>query len=517
MRFLRGALHRGRHALYLLTGAKRRVLAREGVWGDAVSEGEVPPRRLRVSGAHAVRFLRTSATTRRVTRKVRSLLFKSARLASRKLTRNAVWRVCCARACVFVRVFVFVTAFLFGNFYVMVIIRKKAKNLPFVIMQDTLIPRTIFCHDNLPVLRGINSNSIDFVYLDPPFNKGKTFHTPIGAETERAGFDDIWREESVKDEWHSEIRDGLPDMYQYLEAVGKIGSRSVKYYLIYMAVRLIEIKRILKDTGSVYLHCDPTASHYLKLLLDTIFGYRFFQTEIIWQRKKGTASPKSIGNSHDVLLRYSKTENYFFKQVYRPYSEEYLKTAYNKEDERGRYRTHDLVASPNLGGNTPKYEYKGFVPKTRWLISKNSIQAMEKDGRIVWAKSGIPYRKIYAHEVKGVPLNSTWNDITNVQGKQKIGYPTQKPLALLERIIESSCPKGGLVLDPFCGCATTCIAAERLECHWIGIDVSSKTFELVQMRLKKEVPDDLLRGKPIFRNDIPTRTDVGFKRVITTD
>ena len=399
----------------------------------------------------------------------------------------------------------------------MVIIRKKAKNLPFVIMQDTLIPRTIFCHDNLPVLRGINSDSIDFIYLDPPFNKGKAFHAPIGAEAEGAGFDDIWREESVKDEWHSEIRDGLPDMYQYLEAVGRIGSRSVKYYLIYMAVRMIEIKRILKDTGSIYLHCDPTASHYLKLLLDTIFGYRFFQNEIVWQRKSGTGSLKSIGSSHDILLRYSKTENYFFNQIFRPHSESYLNKTYTQQDERGRYRIHDIVASPGHGGDVPRFEFKGYIPKTRWLYSKEKVEAMDKDGKIIWSKAKKPYRKIYAHEVKGVPLNSTWNDITNVQGSQRVGYPTQKPLALLERIIESSCPKGGLVLDPFCGCATTCIAAERLECHWIGIDVSSKAFELVQMRLKKEVPDDLLRGKPIFRSDIPTRTDIGFKRVITTE
>lgn len=174
--------------------------------------------------------------------------------------------------------------------------------------QSTLKPRTVFCYDNLPILRGINSNSIDLIYLDPPFNKGRAFHAPIGTTAEGASFHDIWSPDEVKDEWHNQINDRYPDLYKYLDAVGMIGSRSAKYYLIYMAVRIIEMHRILKETGTIYLHCDPTASHYLKLLLDTIFGYRNFVNEIIWSYRTGGAGKKAWSRKHDVIFFYAKNE-----------------------------------------------------------------------------------------------------------------------------------------------------------------------------------------------------------------
>ncbi len=323
-------------------------------------------------------------------------------------------------------------------------------------MQKTLKPHTIFCHDNLPVLRGINSNSIDLIYLDPPFNKGRQFHAPVGSEAEGADFNDIWHEESVKDEWHDEIRAKQPKLYKYLDAVGEVGSRSAKYYLIYMAVRLFEMHRVLKDTGSLYLHCDTTASHYLRLLLDTIFGYSSFVNEVIWHYQTGGAGKRWFARKHDVLLFYTKTDKYIFTP-------------------------HNILVS-----------------RTEEVLRR--------------IKTGIKNATRATNEKK-LPMD-VWTDIQslNAQARERTGYPTQKPLALLERIIKASCLEKGLVLDPFCGCATTCIAASRLERQWIGIDVSPVAFDLVQRRLQKEVSSDLFRPKPIYRTDIPTRTDRDFKK-----
>ena len=318
--------------------------------------------------------------------------------------------------------------------------------------QSTLKSRTIFCHDNLPILRGINSNSIDLIYLDPPFNKGRAFHAPIGTTAEGASFHDIWSPDEVKDEWHNEINDRYPDLYKYLDAVGMIGSRSAKYYLIYMAVRVIEMHRILKDTGSIYLHCDPTASHYLKLLLDTIFGYKNFINEIIWGYRTGGAGKKAWSRKHDVILLYAKNEKEKIHKV------QYQRIYYGK---------------------------KFFTTK------------QDKEG------------KHYADVI----MRDVWDDIKPVLNlsKERTSYPTQKPLSLVERIINASSNEGAIVLDPFCGCATTCIAAEKLRRDWVGVDVSAKAYELVQQRLDDEVPEDLLRGKPLFRKDAPARTDINYK------
>ncbi len=337
--------------------------------------------------------------------------------------------------------------------------------------QITLKSSTIFCRDNLEVIRGINSDSIDLIYLDLPFNKGKQFHAPVGSEAEGATFDDIWHEESVKEEWHEEIKARQPELYKYLDAVGDIGSRTAKYYLIYMAVRLFEMHRVLKDTGSLYLHCDPTASHYLKLLLDTIFGHQHFKNEIVWSYRRWPAKQRSFQRMHDILLRYTNSNIFFWNQLFEPLADSTLKAD---------------------GG----------------LKILNVFD--EKGKRMRGKKSG--------EQSLGSHIRDVWDiGILSPTAKERTGYPTQKPLALLERIIQASCPPEGLVLDPFCGCATTCIAAERLGRKWIGIDVAPKAFELVKARLKKEVPKDLLRDKPIYRTDIPTRTDKDFKKKSTKE
>lgn len=328
--------------------------------------------------------------------------------------------------------------------------------------QTTLKNRTLFCRDNLDVLRGINTNSIDLIYLDPPFNKKKVFQAPIGSTSEGANFKDIWKMEDTKEEWHGLIAEQNPSLYSYLSGISDIGDKSNKYYLIYMAMRLIEMQRILKDTGSIYLHCDPTMSHFLKLLMDVIFGYENFRNEIIWCYSGGGSPKKDFPSKHDLILRYSKTNQYIFNadSIRIPYNLDTGK--YRSPKAWGSHKGVDRVYSPNP---------KGKVPEDWWDIS---------------------------------PINS--------QAKERMGYPTQKPVTLLERIIKASSSEGDIVLDPFCGCASTCVASERLNRHWIGIDVSEKAYELVQKRLSQEVApqDDLFKykNKIIYRKDIPQRTDI---------
>ena len=305
-------------------------------------------------------------------------------------------------------------------------------------------PRTIFCRDNLDILQGINSDSIDLIYLDPPFNKNKVFTAPIGSSAEGAEFSDIFREEDIKDEWASNIRYENYELYNYLLGVKEFSNKYNYCYLVYMAIRLIECYRILKDTGSVYLHCDPTMSHYLKIIMDCIFGEKNFRNEIIWCYHAGGATKKYFPRKHDVILLYGRHANKSIHNIERiPYRDLY---AYDEN--------HD-----------------------------NSMGVYHPDGKM---------------------LHDWWEiSLISSLANERTGYPTQKPLALLERIIKASSNKGDVVLDPFCGCATTCIAAERLERKWIGIDVSHKAYELVKERLKKEVT--LFQPKEPYYSTIPPK------------
>ncbi len=321
--------------------------------------------------------------------------------------------------------------------------------------ESNISNRTIFCKDNLDILQGINSNSIDLIYLDPPFNKKKIFTSPIRGSAKGASFSDIFTAEDVKDEWLQTIKEDQDKLYSFLESVRVIeGRTSYNFcYLAYMAIRLMEMHRVLKDTGSIYYHCDPTMSHYIKILMDIIFGEKHFRNEIVWGYRTGGVSSHYFPRKHDIILNYGKTG----QTLHNPIKETVL---YDKP-----FFT-DVAA--NRDG---KYPVEVYV------------------------------RDVWDNEIKAV---------INVS-KQRTGYPTQKPLALLERIIKASSNEGDIVLDPFCGCATTCIAAEKLNRQWIGIDVSVIAYELVQDRLKNEVanPDNLLQYKNNihFYTDPPTRTD----------
>lgn len=380
-----------------------------------------------------------------------------------------------------------------------------------ILHQKPLKTRTVFCRDNLEIMRGMDDDSIDLIYLDPPFNKGKNFHAPIGTNAEGVSFKDIWDERDTKEEWHGLIAEQHPMLYAYLSGAEAAGSKSSKYYLIYMAVRLLEMHRILKSTGSVYLHCDPMASHYLKLMMDTIFGHQNFRNEIIWKRTSSHSDARTMGAIHDVILLYTKSDAFFWNKQYAPYTQEYINARFKHADEDGRRWMDGDLSAKGLSGGGYEYEYKGA--RSLWRVPKEKMKDLDADNRLYFTSKGGIRIKRYMDELKGVLLGDVWSDISpiNSRAKERQGYPTQKPVALLERIIKASCPEFGMILDPFCGCATTCVAAERQQRMWVGIDISKKAYDLVQTRMAEEVPKDLLTAlfEIHFRMDIPQRTDHG--------
>lgn len=367
--------------------------------------------------------------------------------------------------------------------------------------------QTLFTGDNLDILRGINSDCVDLIYLDPPYNSNHNYAAPIGSQAAGAEFKDTWGLDDIKLAWHGLIKHESPVLYDYLLAVRGMHGDSMMSYLIYMAVRIMELKRVLKPTGSLYLHCDPTASHYLKLLLDTILGQKRFQSEITWKRNSSHNDSHTFGNIRDVLLFYG--EAIHTDEIRVPLDPTYVKTFYRYKDTRGKYRVGDLTAKGLTGGG---YAYAFHGHPGPWRYSESRMRELEADQRIHLPQKdgGVPCIKRYLHENKGQIPNNIWDDIHTIQSsaKEKTGYPTQKPLAILERIIKASSNPGDMVLDPFCGCATTCIAAEKLERQWIGMDIAPKAADLVQDRLRQEKGVGFLFQGHI-RTDLPKRTDLG--------
>ena len=309
--------------------------------------------------------------------------------------------------------------------------------------------QTVWTGDNLDIMRGMNSESVDLVYLDPPFNSKANYAAPIGSKAAGAAFKDTWTLSDVDTEWINLIEAKQPALYRVLLAAM---TPSDKSYLAYMAARLLELRRVLKPTGSIYLHCDPTMSHYLKLVMDSIFGRKQFRNEIVWCYAGGGIPKLDFPRKHDIVFRYTNGKKYFYRPTFRPYSAGTI--------QRGRTKV------------------KG----------KYFDQGLRKEG---------------------TPVNDWWIDvpkITSPTDPQKVGYPTQKPLALLDRIIGASSNEGDTVLDPFCGCATTCISAQGLHRQWAGIDISPKAAELVQRRMHDELG---MYYSGIHRTDIPKRTDIG--------
>lgn len=325
--------------------------------------------------------------------------------------------------------------------------------------------RTLFIADNLDIMRGMDSDMIDLIYLDPPFNSKKQWKAPIGSPAEGATFKDIWTDEDVKDGWYSEIAEQYPQIHQIILAVEHIYDHSMMIYLMAMGIRLIEMKRILKPAGCIYLHCDPTASHYLKLAMDSIFGKKNFQSEVIWGYRTQGVSMSSWPKKHEVLLHYS-------------------------------------------GGMKPT-----FHPQQQRIYYQKPFRHTKIDD------DGNHYADVYVRDV--------WDDDPETralisQAKERTGWPTQKPLALLQRIIKASSNKDDIVLDPFCGCATACVAAEELQRQWIGIDISPSAEVITKIRLEDasqqgalfspiQMSDVIVSSLPPLRSDTNSETPEQLK------
>ncbi len=359
---------------------------------------------------------------------------------------------------------------------------------------------TLYYGDNLKILREyVKDESIDLIYLDPPFNSNRNynvlFKNESGAEAESqiTAFEDTWHWNRAAEETFYELINEPDQVGRMIESFRAfIGENQMMAYLVMMAVRLKELHRVLKPTGSLYLHCDPTASHYLKILLDTLFNSSNFRNEIVWRRTttKGDyrQGAKNYPRIHDVILHYARdaSRQDVFNQPFAPYSEDYLKSKYSSTDPDGRRYRLDNLTAPGAGSRGhPQYEFLGV---TRfWRYGKEKMQGLFEDGRIVQTKPGaVPAYKRYLDEVPGIAIGDFWDDVNpiNSQAQELLGYPTQKPVALLERIISASSNEGDLVLDPFCGCGTTIAAAQKLGRRWIGIDVTHLAVGLMKLRLK---------------------------------
>ena len=374
--------------------------------------------------------------------------------------------------------------------------------------------RTLWTGDNLDIMRGMNSGTVDLIYLDPPFNSNRDYAAPIGSEAAGAAFKDTWTLSDVDEAWHGEIAERDPALYAIVDAAGMAHGKGMKSYLIMMAVRLMEMKRLLKDTGSIYLHCDPTASHYLKSLMDAVFGAGNFRNQIVWKRTPAKAlMTKRLPANHDLLLAYQATDraNWNADAAFVPYDpanlDEKTSAKYRHRDSDGRVYRLDNLLNPNKDRPNLTYEFLGVTRVWRW--TRERMQAAYDAGLVVQLKpGGVPQLKRYLDEQKGRPLGDIWSDIPpiNSQAKERVGYPTQKPLALLDRIIKVSSDEGDILLDPFAGCATACVAAERLQRQWVGIDLSPLAAKLVKSRLQKEMG---LFYDIHHRTDIPRRTDLG--------
>lgn len=361
----------------------------------------------------------------------------------------------------------------------------------------------LYFGDNLDILREhIQMESVDLIYLDPPFNSKRDynllFKRPNGHESDAqiTAFDDTWHwGKQAEREFDEIMRQPNTQVAEMMQAFRQfLGVNDMMAYLVMMANRLLELHRVLKPTGSLYLHCDPTASHYLKVVLDGVFYNVGYRTEISWKRSSAHSDAKQgrrqYGNIRDIVFFYTKSAEWTWNWLYTPYDKEYLDDMYRHvEEETGRrFRLGDLTAA-KPGGDT-LYEWHGIKPyKGRyWAYSRAKMEQFEKDGRLVYSKSGMPNYKRYLDEMPGVPLQNDWQDIHPASGKEYLGYPTQKPLALLERIIQTSSNEGDIVLDPFCGCGTAVHAAEKLKRHWIGIDITHLAVSLIEKRMRDAFP-----------------------------
>ena len=382
-------------------------------------------------------------------------------------------------------------------------------------MAEHPLNRTLFISDNLPILRGIDSDSVDLIATDPPFNKGvKDFEGIVSAgmdmEGQKVSYSDVWTWGDVQTEWTNQILGNHPALYSVIQAANMGGGDDMGAYLCWLAVRVLEMHRILKPTGSMYLHIDHTAHAYAKCMLDAIFGRRNFRNGIVWKRTSGHSDAKRFGRVHDVILYYTASEHATWNPTYQPYEPNYIERYYRYKDSDGRLWMSDNLSASGLQGGGYEYEWKGITRV--WRLPESTMARLDSEGRVFYTKNGIPRRKRYLDEQKGLKAQDNWTDIQALRSwhDERTGYPTQKPLALYERIIKASSNEGDLVLDPFAGCATTCVAAERLNRKWIGIDINEPAEQVVKERLQREVNANMKWNELVKSpSKPPIRTDDG--------
>ena len=420
--------------------------------------------------------------------------------------------------------------------------------------------RTLFHSDNLPILRAMNSESVDLIATDPPFNKSRDFHATPDSLAAGASFQDRWSwERDVHEDWTDQITDDSPNVMNVIQGSRSSYGDDMGAFLCFMAVRLLAMRRVLKPTGSIYLHCDPTASHYLKELMDAVFGRKSFRNEIVWRRTGSHNSAHRFGPIHDIILFYAKSDAYTHRVQFSQYLRGHVDEYFKKSDSHGRYWTNSIHGSGIRKGVSGR-PWRGFDPTAsgrHWAVPGELVLAFGIDpdlpqhekldalydlGLIDLPKVGstaLPTYRQYLADSPGQPLQDVWAYQPHTQGclhdtdaqidhdvrwipkrdkKERTGYPTQKPTSLYERIIKASSNEGDMVLDPFAGCATTCIAAERLHRQWVGIDIWDKAREVVLLRLRSEGliadPKDKTHGRMFvedvsFTSDVPIRTDAG--------
>ena len=318
---------------------------------------------------------------------------------------------------------------------------------------------TLYTNDNLYILSGLNSEMVDLIYLDPPFNSKRTYSAPVGSKAAGASFKDMWTWKDVDEYYLDSLAAHSSALTKFIASTGEIHGKPMMAYLTYMSQRIVEMHRILKTTGSLYLHCDSTANHYLKILLDFIFGKNNFRNEIVWCYKKWAVAQKAFSKNHDTILLYTKSSEYCFNKLLQERATSTLK----------RFGDKKIVSSFDQQGKR-----------------KPSETAPE--------------------ESEGVKMADWWEiPIIAPSSKERTGYPTQKPLALLKRIVLASSNEGDTVMDPFCGCATTCVAAQQLQRKWIGIDIEKQAVKVLMQRLSEA--GRLFRDF-IATDQIPKRTDL---------
>lgn len=375
----------------------------------------------------------------------------------------------------------------------------------------------LFFGDNLEILRGnhIPVGSVELIYLDPPFNSNATYNILFAEKSgeksaaQITAFEDTWHwGEEAAAAYDDVVRGDRPRLAELLRSLRAfLGQNDMMAYLSMMAARLTELHRVLKPTGSLYLHCDPTASHYIKLLLDAIFSPKNFRNEIIWKRTSAHSSAKRLGPIHDTIFYYTKTESFLWNPIHTEHADKYVKSHYSQADSDGRIWTASDLTAMGVRHGSSGEPWRGFdvtAKGNHWKFTIANLERLDAEGRIYWPpKGGWPRYRRYLDEVKGVTLQDLWDDIPpiNAVAKERLGYPTQKPEALLERIIMASSNEGDLILDPFCGCGTTITVAEGLKRRWIGIDITHLAITLIKKRLHDSFGEELapyeVVGEPV--------------------